>query len=295
MAVSTDLASAEQVAGWLARRETAHDTVTAGLIDRFRGTFRRPIVPPSGPGSTAPLGIHRALTPDAVAHDAIGPDGLAVGASLYPQLPQLGSVMWGGGTMDFVTPFQAGDEVTRVSRLVALDEKTGKAGRLVFAQLENELTAGGVVRVHETETIAFRQPSPLEAAGKTGAPDLRQETWDFRREVPIDTVMLFEYSAITYNTHRTHYDQPYATQVEKYPALLAHGPLSAILLIDTCAAEVGSERIKSVTVRAQRPVFCGTTVTLAGRKVQGGSGGIEMAALDEEGRPLMFGTVTLRD
>jgi 3-methylfumaryl-CoA hydratase len=295
MALSSDLASAEQIARWLARREIAHDTVTAGLVDRFRGTLRRPIVPPSGPGSTAPLGLHRALTPDAVAHESIGPDGLAVGASLYPHLPQLGSVMWGGGTMEFATPFQAGDEVTRASRLVALDEKTGKAGRLVFAQIENVFTAGGVVRVHETEAIAFRQPSPLEPATKTAAADLRKESWDFRRLVPISTVMLFEYSALTFNTHRIHYDQPYATEVEKYPALLAHGPLSAILLIDTCAAEIGSERIKSVTVRAQRPVFCGTTVTLAGRKVHDGSGALEMAALDDEGRPLMFGTVALRD
>jgi 3-methylfumaryl-CoA hydratase len=233
---------------------------------------------------------------DAVAHDTIRPDGLAEGASLYPQLPRLGSVMWGGGSMEFSTPLRTGDEVTRVSRLVALDEKTGRAGRLVFARLESELKVGDVLRVRETETIAFREPSPLGiAAEATATPDLREQAWDFRREVQTDTVMLFQFSALTFNTHRIHYDQPYATQVEKYPGLLVHGPLTALLLLDTCAEEVGRDRIASLTVRAQRPVFVGTLLTLAGRRVQDGErAGVELAALDDDGRPVMFGTVKLR-
>jgi 3-methylfumaryl-CoA hydratase len=295
MALSADLASPETVATWLARRQVARDVATPGVIDRYRGTLQRPIVPASEAGTPAPLGLHRVITREPVAHDAIGPDGLARGRGLYPDLPKLGSVMWGGGTMEFIVPFRAGDEVERLSRLIALDEKNGRAGRLVFAQIAHEYSVGGVLRVRETETIAFREPSPLEitATGSRGT-DLRNETWDFRRQVLTDTVMLFEFSALTFNTHRIHYDQPYATQVEKYPGLLVHGPLTGILLVDTCAAAVGSDRLASVTVRAQRPVFVGTTLTLAGRKIPGGEG-IELAALDDQGRPVMFGTATLRN
>ncbi len=294
MALSAELASPETVATWLGRREVVRDVATTGVIDRFRGTLHRPIVPASETGAPAPLGLHRVITRDPVAHDEIGADGLAKGRGLYPDLPKLGSVMWGGGTMDFFAPFRAGDEVERLSRLVALDEKNGRAGRLVFAQIAHEYRVGGVLRVRETETIAFREPAPLEstATGSKGT-DLRKEAWDFRRQVLTDTVMLFEFSALTFNTHRIHYDQPYATQVERYPGLLVHGPLTGLLLIDTCAAEVGSDRLASVTVRAQRPVFVGTTLTLAGRKVQGGHG-LELAALDDEGRPVIFGTATVR-
>ena len=297
MALSTDLASAEQVAAWLAQRQEASDVVTGLLVDKLRGTLQRPLHPRAAPGSTAPHGLHRVLTKEAVAHDAVGGDGIAQGAMLYPEFERLTAKMWGGGAMEFVAPLRVGDEVRRVSRMTGFTEKTGKAGRLVFAQLENLFTVGGELRVRETETIAFREPAPLEAeGGETGAasaaPDLRNESWDFRREVQTDTVMLFQFSALTFNTHRIHYDQPYATQVEKYPGLLTHGPLTGLLLVDTCSAEVGSERLEAVSLRAQHPVFVGTKLTLTGRAAADGT--VELAALDDRGRAAMLGTATVR-
>ncbi len=103
--------------------------------------------------------------------------------------------------------------------------------------------------------------------------------------------MLFRFSALTFNSHRIHYDWPYATGTEGYPGLLVHGPLTAALLLDVCADHLGAAAIASFWVRAERPVFCGTQLTLVGRTAHSE---VELAAIDEAGNIVMRGSAAFR-
>jgi 3-methylfumaryl-CoA hydratase len=107
----------------------------------------------------------------------------------------------------------------------------------------------------------------------------------------VTETMLFRFSALTFNSHRIHYDQPYATAVEHYPGLVVHGPLTAALLLDACAEQVGAAAIAQFRVKAERPAHCGIRLTLAGR-IAGTE--VALAALDEAGRTVMRGGATLR-
>ena len=78
-----------------------------------------------------------------------------------------------------------------------------------------------------------------------------------------DAVMLFRYSALTFNGHRIHYDKHYAIEEEHYPGLVVHGPLQATLLLDLCRHNAGSP-VKTFEYRAQYPMFAGRPFTTNG-------------------------------
>jgi 3-methylfumaryl-CoA hydratase len=280
--LSPDLASADEVAGWMAARRCGSDVVTAGLVDRFRVTLGRP----TASGVPVPLGLHWCLAPEATEAEDLGPDGLPADGGIIPPLRHLTGVMWGGGEVDFREPLRIGDPVDRVSRLIGLTEKSGRSGRLAFARLQHEYRVGGTTCIGEVQTIVFRAPvAALSAEGPVVA-----EPWDFRRTVTPTPPMLFRFSALTFNPHRIHYDQPYATAVEHFPDLVVHGPLTAALLLDACAAHVGADAIARFRVKAERPAYCGGRLTLAGR-LDGPE--VLLAALDEAGRAVMRGAATL--
>ncbi|HEV2677554.1 MAG TPA: MaoC/PaaZ C-terminal domain-containing protein [Aliidongia sp.] len=286
--LSPDLASAGEVAAWQAARRGGNDVVTAGLVERFHATLGRPILPGES-GDPAPLGLHWCLAPEAVEADSLGPDGLPADGGIIPPIRILTGIMWGGGEIAFQQPLRVGDPVERVSRLVGLTEKNGRSGRLVFARLQHEYVVRGQACVSEVQTIAFR--NPVAAPPPPGPDEQAGETWDFSRTVTPTETMLFRFSALTFNPHRIHYDQPYATAVEHFPGLVVHGPLTAALLLDACAGHVGGEAVARFRVKAERPAYGGNRLTLAGR-VAGEE--VAMAALDEAGRVVMRGTATLR-
>jgi 3-methylfumaryl-CoA hydratase len=143
-----------------------------------------------------------------------------------------------------------GSEVTRVSLIRDIAAKEGRSGKLVFVTVRHEVSdAGGTVLTDEHD-IVFRGEAAL-AAKPVAAP--RGEKW--RREIHPDPVLLFRYSAVTFNSHRIHYDQPYVTQVEGYPGLVVHGPLTATLLIDLLRRSVPEATVKTFAFRALRPLY----------------------------------------
>jgi 3-methylfumaryl-CoA hydratase len=280
--LSPDLASADEIAGWMAARRCGSDMVTAGLVDRFRVTLGRPV----STDALVPLGLHWCLAPEATEADRLGPDGLPGDGGIIPPLRRLTGIMWGGGEIDFRHPLRIDDRVERVSRLAGLTEKSGRSGRLAFARLQHDYQVRGTTCVSEMQTIVFRQPVAAPAAEGP----VVEEAWDFRRTVTPTPPMLFRFSALTFNPHRIHYDQPYATAVEHFPGLVVHGPLTAALLLDACAAQVGAGAIAHFRVKAERPAYCGDRLTLAGR-IDGTE--VALAALDEAGRAVMRGMATL--
>ncbi len=281
-----DVVSPETLRAWAAERHVAHDVVTPALVDRYLVTLGHR---PQGlkPGAPAPLGLHWCLGPEAAPLEDLGADGLPARGGIIPPVP-LAARMWAGGDLDFAAPLRVGDAVERVARLSSLTEKSGRAGRLAFLGIDYDYRVDGAVRLHEVQRFVCRDPVPL--AADTAAPE-DDGPWDFRRRVATSAPMLLRFSSLTFNPHRIHYDLPYATQTEGYPGLLVHGTLTAALLLDTCAAAVGAEAIAAATLRARRPAFCGTVLTLAGRRRPDGIG---LVALDGDGLTVMDGAATLK-
>lgn len=285
--LSPDLATPQDVAAWLAIRQRGTDVVTAALVDRFRATLGRAIVPGAA-GDTAPLGLHWCLAPEVTAADDLGPDGLPARDGIMPTIPRLPSRMWAGSDIEVTRPLRIGDQVERRSQLVGLAEKAGRSGRLVFARFRSDYRVDNATCIAETQTIVYREPAV--AAGAPGTQDHRAEPPDCRRTIALTPPMLFRFSALTFNPHRIHYDQPYATATELYPGLVVQGTLTASLLLDLGAEAAGGAAIRSVRVRAERPVFCGDRLTLAS---WANATGLDLTASNQVGDVVMQGSATL--
>src|SRR6185503_14066668 len=154
--------------------------------------------------------------------------------------------MRAGSRIRFERPMRVGEAITRRSTISDVKVKEGKSGVLVFVTARHEVSdARGTLLVDEHD-IVYRGETPLAAAKGEDAP--RDETW--RREIRPDPVLLFRYSAVTFNSHRIHYDQPYVTRVEGYPGLVVHGPLTATLLVDLLGRNAPTARVNRFDYRA---------------------------------------------
>ena len=291
--LSADLAAPADVQKWLAAERVAADYITPILVDRFRTMLGRPLVP-SKEGDPAPLGLHWALGPDGLDPATLGPDGRPRGTPGVPSFASLKSEMWAGAETTFARPLRVGDAVEHRSRLVSLAEKKGRNGQLVFATENHEYSpVRGATCVSEQWSVVFKASSPPTSGG---AEPMAREVLDgpgdrFERTIQPTNVMLFQYSALTYNAHRVHFDHPYAADVEGYPGILIHGPLTATFLLDTCVEKVGADAIASAKFRAEGPAYCGVRLVLTGLR---NGREVKMLAQTEAGAPVMRATVTLR-
>jgi len=227
MTADTDFSS------WIGRRDEAPaETISPGLLDRFRAM----LAPHLGGTGAAPAGIHWCLSPLAVPARALGPDGHPAKGGFLPPVP-LPRRMWAGGEVEFRDPLREGDRVTRVSRIADITTKAGRSGPLCFVTVQHELASERGIAIVERQDIVYRPAAtaPAPAAASATAPDARKDA-EAEWPVDIDPVLLFRYSALTFNGHRIHYDLPYATGVEFYPGLVIHGPLQATLMLNLATA-----------------------------------------------------------
>jgi len=269
---------------WIGRRIEQQDMLTPAALARFRAT-----IDSEATGDIAAQAIHWCLClPDAPTA-TLGPDGHPLRQddpeSFMPPIP-LPRRMWAASDVRFHAPIAAGAAIARSSTLAAIKEKNGASGQLVFAEVEHETRADDVLAVSERQTIVFRAPAegvaPSPAPAPVGEPDLG--AWSWRRDVVPNEAMLFRYSALTFNSHRIHYDLPYTRDEEGYRGLVVHGPLTATLLLDLAQRELGANALTAFTMRAQAPAFVGETIHLVGRAKDDGW---EMAAIGPDGRTIM--------
>jgi 3-methylfumaryl-CoA hydratase len=171
--------------------------------------------------------------------------------------------MFAGGRLEFHHPLRVGDEITRTSRILDVSGKEGRSGTLVFVTVRHEFSNSRGVALTEEHDIVYREnpradaPVPKPQAAPTG------ET--FSREIAPDPVLLFRYSALTFNGHRIHYDRSYVTEVEGYPGLIVHGPLIATLLVDLLRRSLPDAKVARFAFRALRPLFDIHRFTVCGR------------------------------
>ena len=224
-------------------------------------------------GDPLPLGWHWLYFRQPVRASHLGPDGHERRGAFMPDVG-LPRRMWAGGELRARSPVRIGEPAELRSEIREVEEKRGKSGRLVFVTVGHAVHQGGRTCVEEEQVIAYREAQqPRDVRGhaqSTPPPDPQpadpaaNPAADWTRTFTPTTVTLFQFSALTYNGHRIHYDHPYATEIEGYPGLLVHGPLTALLLLDAARRHCGAPPSR-FRYRALAPLFAGEPITLAVR------------------------------
>jgi 3-methylfumaryl-CoA hydratase len=276
---------------WIGRTEQRSDDVTATPVAALSATLDRDDPPPL-PGTDLPPLWHWLYFTPLARHSEIGPDGHPKRGGFLPPVP-LPRRMWAGGRLEFHHPLRVGDEITRHSRIAGVDIKQGRSGSLVFVTVRHEVHNAQGLAISEEHDIVYRDAPAADAVPP--APQAAASDEGFSRLVTPDPVLLFRYSALTFNGHRIHYDRPYVTEVEGYPGLIVHGPLIATLLLDGLRRERPDARVRRFSFKALRPVFDIHHFTVCGRFEGAGaaSRSAQLWTRDHEGWLTMQATAEL--
>ncbi|MBI4189556.1 MAG: MaoC family dehydratase N-terminal domain-containing protein [Betaproteobacteria bacterium] len=242
--------SLDHLRGWVGKTETRADTITTWPVAALGATLDRNDPEPT-PGDALPPGWHWLYFLDAKPASELGPEGHPKRGGFLPPVP-LPRRMWAGGRIEFLRPLRIGDALRRDSEIISVEPKRGHSGDLVFVTVRHTVTTGGEVAIVEEHDIVYREAAKPGDPPPRGKPAPAQAAW--QRTVTPDPVLLFRYSALTFNGHRIHYDLDYVKNEEHYPGLIVHGPLQTTLLLDLCRRHA-PRPVKKLDYRALHPVF----------------------------------------
>lgn len=296
MTISIDPAALNHLQSWQGRSETTLDTMTAAPVRALSATLDREDAAPV-PGTEIPPLWHWLYFLPHARQSEIGPDGHPRRGGFLPPVP-LPRRMWAGGRLrwevqgDGGNPLQVGQEVQRSSTIQSVRHKAGRSGELLFVQVEHQFSNANGLALTEEHDIVYRPlAQPGDPAPIPQQPPLHgQATWS--RTIVPDDVLLFRYSALTFNGHRIHYDRRYVTQVEGYPGLIVHGPLIATLLVDLLRRSLPGARLAAFDFKAVRPTFDLHPFSVHGRPREDGKT-VALWAQDHEGFLTMQATALL--
>ncbi|MEI6734669.1 MAG: MaoC family dehydratase N-terminal domain-containing protein [Comamonadaceae bacterium] len=286
-----DPATLTHLQSWVGKTETLGDDITAAPVRALSATLdREDGLPVTGSTVLPPLWHWLYFLPKQ-RQSEIGPDGHPRRGGFLPPVP-LPRRMWAGGRLRWLpeNPLLVGDAVRRVSRIESVTHKAGRTGDLLFVLVRHEVHNSKGLALTEEHDIVYRaaaqpgDPVPPPVAAEQGA------AW--QREIVPDDVLLFRYSALTFNGHRIHYDRRYVTEVEGYPGLIVHGPLIATLLVDLLRRHASDAFVKSFNFKAVRPTFDLHPFRLNGQPSADGKT-VQLWAQDHEGWLTMQGTAEL--
>ena len=245
---------------WVGRSETREDMIHVAAVNAMAATLDKQQIFTAG--DPLPLLWHWLFFWAVSPASGIGPDGHPKRGGFLPPV-ELPRRMWAGGRLKFDSPLPVASDAKRVSRIKAIDVKSGNTGRLAFVTVAHEIGAHGNISIYEEHDIVYRdnpQPGAAQAAPKAAPTDA---SWS--RLITPDPVLLFRYSALTFNGHRIHYDRSYTTDVEGYPGLIVHGPLIATMLMELLCSQVPQLRVREFSFRAVSPTFDTDTFTVNGK------------------------------
>lgn len=270
----------EIIAGWAPGPAETTETIAAGPAVALSGLLdREPAV--TAPGDPIPPLWHWLYFLDRPATSELGSDGHPAAGHFMPPIPQRRR-MYAGGRASYTGAFRFGDQITRRSELADATVKQGRTGELLFVTVRSVFTRAGAVIATEEQDVVYRSGPPAaggsagprgpsEAAGLAtgGSAGLRgfngaagPAPWQI--QIVPDPVLLFRFSALTYNAHRIHYDADYATGVEGHPGLVVHGPLLALLCFELPRRQAPRQRVTQLSFRARSPVYVGQRCTVTG-------------------------------
>lgn len=270
---------AADVREWIGRTETRHDRVTPRPVAALSATLDRNDPDPASGDPLPPLWHWLYFLPRDCS-SALGPEGHARTGGLLPPSP-LPRRMWAGSRIQFHRALHVGDDLRRVSTIHDVRETEGRSGALMFVVVRHQISRGGEPALTEEHDIVYREgPKPDARAPEPERPPTGA-VWT--RRIDPDDVLLFRYSALTFNSHRIHYDWRYATEVEGYPGLVVHGPLVATLLMDLVRREAPRTHVRQFRFRAVAPLFDTAPFQVCGRPDPAG-GRITLWAIDDKGQ-----------
>ncbi len=235
---------------WIGKSESRHEILTQHPLKAMSATLNKALK--LDPGSALPPLWHWLYFLDTPNQAELAEDGHAKKGNFLPPV-DLPRRMWAGSRIEFMRPLIIGDAVERTSTIKSIEHKQGRTGSLAFVCVEHLLSTAAGVAVREEHDIVYRA-SPAPGTVEP-APVLARSRADFSRRITPDPVLLFRYSALTFNGHRIHYDRDFATQVEGYPGLVVHGPLLATLMVDLLLDSVAARSLRHFEFKAVRPVF----------------------------------------
>lgn len=271
----------DHLKAWIGREETSHDSLSltparllAATLDDRRTRFET--------GDPVPACWQWLYFLPAAPQSEIGPDGHPKRGGFLPpvDLPQR---MFAGSELTVHQPLRFGFAAERRGIIRSVTPKTGKSGPLVFVTVDYEFSQDGRLCLTERQSIVYKDANrPQAAAPEARAVPAFDAQWS--RRITPDPVLLFCFSALTFNSHRIHYDRPYATEVEHYPDLVVHGPLIAVCLADILRVEAG-RTLRFFKFRAEAPLFVSAPFEVMGRA--DGEAGAELEAIGPDGATAM--------
>jgi len=283
--------SLDELQAWIGRSETVRDQIGATPVKALNATLDHPAMP-AEPGTPLPplwhwlyfLPLHR--------QSEIGADGHAKRGGFLPPVP-LPRRMWAGSQFEFRSPVRVGDAVARTSTIADVTVKDGRTGKLVFVKVRHELRCNGsaepaIVEFHDIVYREAKRPGDVEPSPQSAAVGA---SW--QRDIVPDDVLLFRYSALTFNGHRIHYDRRYVTEVEGYPGLIVHGPLIATLLLDLLRREHAAATVARFEFKAVSPLFDLDPFEVCGRADAAQPGRFALWARNRDGGLAMQATAEL--
>ena len=271
---------------WIGRTSEASDIVTAHLVKGLRATLFQEVGEPTR-GDAAPFTVHWCLAQPVFPMSMLGPDGHPTRGGFLPPVP-LPRRMWAGGELEFVDALRVGDEAKRTSRIADVTVKNGSTGTLCFVSVDHLVSTPRGIAIRERQEIVYREmggPQPASSAKPAPSPPLAQH----RETQMADAVLLFRYSALTFNGHRIHYDRDYVTRVEGYPGLIFHGPLQAAFIVELAAKLRGGKPPKKMSYRGVQPLFEGSEFSV---NANDNGEAMQLWTANSAGQPTMKGTAT---
>ena len=276
---------------WIGREEKRTDRIDPAMLARWCATLDRDLPDKD----EVPQGVHWCLCLPDAATARLGADGHPardeVPESFLPPVP-LPRRMWASSKVEFLKPLRLGAQVTRQSKILSVTAKDGSSGSLVFVDVGHDTFGEEGLAVREVQSLVYRDAAGPDAP--LGPPELADSSFDpaswdaHRRLVPSET-LLFRFSALTFNSHRIHYDLSYAQAEERYRGLVVHGPLTAILLLDLARQSFGDHAISTFSFRGLSPAMCGEALHLV---IGGPEDSIQLAAFADDGRQIMAAQAT---
>ncbi|MBI3936317.1 MAG: MaoC family dehydratase N-terminal domain-containing protein [Betaproteobacteria bacterium] len=267
----------EKLKEWIGRRETDVDYVTIPAVHRLAATLDRDDPMPKA-GDPLPIGWHSILFPRVVRHSQLGADGHPKRGDFLPPVP-LPRRMFAGKRIAIHAELKVGDEVRRESDIKEVAVKRGRTGEMVFVTVKTDILSPRGLAVTEEQDIVYRGAADPKAPPPAPQPAPSRAVWS--RAVTPDPVMLFRYSALTFNGHRIHYDYRYVSEVEGYPDLIMNGGLTTLLVFELARAHAASP-LKHLSSRNVRPMFVNRPFTVCGEPAAEGRTA-KLWVLDHEG------------
>ncbi|MFU8813407.1 MAG: hypothetical protein ACNA78_10620 [Balneolaceae bacterium] len=248
---------------WAGRSANRRDHLAPEQLQKFEAMLNRQ--PDSvSVGTELSACAHWAYFPNVHTHSSLTVQGYPREEGFLPDIP-LSTRLWLGGRLSFKKPLVAGTPADQHSTILAFEKKTVDESDRYFLQIQHQISTKGALAISEDQHFMYRSPT------EKGAHPTRTEPMDidpdWEHTTRPDSVLLFRFSALTFNAHRIHYDQEYAREVEGYPNCMVHGPLLLLLALEAFRSQFDGRYLEEVEYHLPGPVYLGEQMTISGKSV----------------------------